>query len=1123
MHAAINLRLAMTGLPMPSDAQDAPETQLLSPLLARQQELARRLEYRPCHPDLRIQTFLDDYLSDASIQPTLPKRTLVLDSPGLARELSLPADGDEFSSELFSSYRAQNGVLHNPFNDRRTTAGVFHVAEGGLPIPDDKLAVPKETFARILSKALEPLAQDMVLPYTSQSDDPPGCFVSLLLRPIVVPEVAGVSRERTMEIRFIVPGGMVANLDFVESVFGNGGDPNLPGNDAALDPGGWTGHTGCIILAPHLIQLTKRELGLPHIDEATDRQKRDGMCWSEADEKYNGGTAFKLCARDERGVIVTVIADNYFGYCKKEVKTQIGYSANLFGSAEEEHSGGARVFPSYDLGQEFTNEQDDDAFTLDDVLDRDPDRFTRRPEGHVLDTTFEEFVLVPAGAHFSLRQQTVSWKDAAGTTQTIKLRADRTYFSPSGYRVHIEPSFADTGQWILVGTTARSTTCHKPSTVSGGGKSEISKAITDAFIYGNAYTPDFDEDMKVVAELLDHDFSDRFMDSSREDTRPILSPQRSMGSVIKLFTPSDEDYTEEYSAWLRDELPQNIKELIFLIKRHYRPEWGEDWRSHFTVGNMNGRQGNFVRLDGSKLMVTMLRVGFEPDGSWRLFGLRPDFSPAVKVQTEDDITASIVMPGSVMHPAQAASRKFVKNCEALLFQRPDEAINRGYDTQAEKDIAGPGTFLSNYQPLTHDDAREMRDNAVAFSAFTEPMKNLISTAAAMTDDESPKYFVSSANPRLVNGKPSKNPRYLQVRPDIANPVATAASDLASHLLRKQPSTREILLPVDLIAAGRRNNPPEKGVPALCAYAPLHYMELPELFMEFISSMTGKSPSTTGAGSEGALTKGPFNAMPAIIDLNAAFLSYALTEYDGWLSSAGHIGPQVRIDHDFSLLVPEVFARMTEEERSAENLIAGGHLERLTDFEHNGSEVLASRLGYRMTERFAAGYFGRIFMHPHRVFTTEMLRPELQDMGVFADSMATIVATHQRVAQAYFNDGTIDLAIPPLKALLEIMATGVTAEGRDLDDPEFRAQFTRDRVLSSDWYAARLDAKRAENIRCAQEGVESLEAFCDVEANDVTVQRLGLHDRLERAREELAVFSSEAYRDSLVGMLGRQPL
>jgi hypothetical protein len=40
----------------------------------------------------------------------------------------------------------------------------------------------------------------------------------------------------------------------------------------------------------------------------------------------------------------TIIADNYFGYCKKEVKTQISFSANLYGWAEEEHAGGAVAF-----------------------------------------------------------------------------------------------------------------------------------------------------------------------------------------------------------------------------------------------------------------------------------------------------------------------------------------------------------------------------------------------------------------------------------------------------------------------------------------------------------------------------------------------------------------------------------------------------------------------------------------------------------------------------------------------------------------------------------------------------------------------------------------------------------
>ncbi len=1122
-NAAINLRLSLLGLPLPAGVENTASAKLVAPILARQRELSRRLADRLCATDFRIQTFLDDYLLEVPESPKLPKRTLVLDEPGLARALSLPFDGDSFTSPLLSSYRLANGVLHNPANDRRTTAGVFHIAEGGLAVPDDKIAVPKTAFARLLELAFQPPTVDLVLPYSANQANPAACFVSLLLRPLVSPAVPGYAVEKRMETRFFVPGGLVANLDFVEGIFGNAGDPYLPENDASLAPDSWTGHTGCVILAPHLTAVTKKELGLPHVSEATDRQRRDGMCWADEHERYNGGQAFKVCARDARGVIVTVIADNYFGYCKKEVKTQISYSANLFGNTEEEHAGGALVFPSYNLGQEYTDTSAADAYTLTEVLARDPERFEARVEGHALDREQPQLVLVPANPTYSLRTMTVSWQTPAGP-RSIPMRADKVYLGPNGYRVHMTQLAADRTQWSLIGTTAESTSCHKPSTVSGGGKSEISKAITDAFIFGNAYTPDFESDMDAVQSIFDQDLSARFLDDELNgvDTRPILSDQRSIGSVIKLLTPSSTEYTPEYNGWLQS-IPQHVKELVYVVKRFYRPEWGPEWRSHFTVGKINGRQGVALRLDGDKIMVNMLRVGFDHDGSWRLFGLRHDFNPAAKVQTEDDITASIVAPPHVAGSADDRSDKYVQNCENLLFQRPDDAIHRGYDKQAEADIALPGTFLSNFQPLTRADAIAMRDDAVAFSAFTEPMRALISAAADRPEGSSPAFFVSSANPRLVDGKPSKNPRYLQQRPDRTNAKATAAADLSSHLVRRLPSGAPLPLPIDVVAAGRRNNAPDGPVPPLCSFNPLHYLELPELFMEFISSMTGKSPSTTGAGSEGALTKGPFNAMPAVIDLNAALLSYVLTGYDGWVSCAGVVGPNVRVDHDISMLVPEVFSRMSPAERRAENLIAEGCLERVADFEHEGRPVLASRLGYRMTQAFARKYFGRIFLHPHVVFTDEMLRPELQDLDIFAESMDVMVQTHRRVAQAYFDDGTIDLAVPPLRALLEIMATGTTEDGHDLDSPEIRSLFTYESVVNSPWYAERLDAKQRGAVARARAGLERLEFFASVPENGETIQRLDLASRITAAEAELARFSSPAYRAALVGTLGQQPL
>jgi hypothetical protein len=1127
---AIALRLAQFGLPLPESFEGSESARLVRPILARQRELSRRLSDRLCAADARIQAFLDDYLIDTGMQPQLPRRTLVLDEPGLARELSLPLDGDSFTSPLLSSYRVANGVLHNPANDRRTTAGVFHIAEGGLPIPDDKIAVPKEVLARLLAHAFEPPQADKVLPYTAGQPEPAVCFASLYLRPLVLPEVPGYIREKRMETRFIVPGGLVANLDFVEGVFGNGGDPYLPENDASLAPAEWTGHTGLVVLAPHLTRLTKKELGLPHVSGATERQRRDGMCWEQEEELYNGGCAFKICARDARGVVATVIADTYFGYCKKEVKTQISYSANLFGNAEEEHAGGALVFPSWDLGQEFTETFSGDAWRLADVLARDPERFAVQPEGHALDRRLPHVVLVPGGARYSLRPLRVSWSDADGKHHEIPLRLGHVYLSPNGYRVELTRDPHDRTAWTLVGTSPQVTSCHKPATVSGGGKSEISKAITDAIIVGAEHIADFEGDLDQVAAILERDYSERFADPARnhQDNRTILSDKRSLGSVIKLLTPSRGVYNAEYNAWL-ETVPHYIKELVYVVKRSYRPEWGEDWRSHFSVAEIDGRPGNRLRLaDGDKIAVSRLRMGFNPDGSWRLFSLRHDFAPAVKVQTEDDITASTVVPGASLGLDPERSYKLVENCENLLFQRPDDAIHRGYDRQAERDIAGPGVFLSNFQPLTRAQAAGMRDDVVAFSAFTDPMAQLLSGFADSavgedTDGESPAYVVSSADPRLVGGLPSKNPRYLQQRPDRADAGRAAVAALAARMARRMPADAPLTLPVDVVAAGRRNNPPEPAVPPLCAYNPLHYMELPELFMEFIASMTGKSPSTTGAGSEGALTKGPFNCLPAVIDLNAALLSYVLTGYDGWVSAAGHIGPHVRVNHDFSLLVPELFARMSPEERDARRLIAEGALERLTDVEHDGRVVLAGRLGYRMTDRFAAKYLGRIFLHPDAVFTPEMLHPELQDMDVFAESVATIVTTHERVARAYLRDGTISLAVPPLRALLEIMAGGVSVEGWTLLSPQFRALFARESVLSSSWYAERLDARQAAAAARAEAGLAAIERFVSTPGNEEPNARLDMPVRVEAARVEAARLASPEYRAQLVGTLGNTPL
>ena len=67
----------------------------------------------------------------------------------------------------------------------------------------------------------------------------------------------------------------------------------------------------------------------------------------------------------------------------------------------------------------------------------------------------------------------------------------------------------------------------------------------------------------------------------------------------------------------------------------------------------------------------------------------------------------------------------MENCERRLFQRPDDAIHRGVDVQAEADIAGPENFLSNFEPLTLEQARALVEHVVEFDQYTEPMKQLL--------------------------------------------------------------------------------------------------------------------------------------------------------------------------------------------------------------------------------------------------------------------------------------------------------------------------------------------------------------------------------------------------------------
>ncbi len=247
----------------------------------------------------------------------------------------------------------------------------------------------------------------------------------------------------------------------------------------------------------------------------------------------------------------------------------------MLGSVEEEHAGGAVVYPSWSLGDGFqADSRRYNGRTIDDVIRDYGDAMDVYPEGYAVDRQFPDLIYIPENAKANLREQCIRWQ-RNGLEHSIPLRPGKVYMAPSGYKLRMEKHPA-APSWRLIGTAGEGTFCHKPCTVSGGGKSEISKSIADYMQYGPIFVADIKGDLDWVEEILQRDYSDRWtaamvakQNYQQFPSRPILSTQRSLGSVIKLMTPSEE-YTKNYNAWLQS-IPEHVYAILFIIKRFYQP------------------------------------------------------------------------------------------------------------------------------------------------------------------------------------------------------------------------------------------------------------------------------------------------------------------------------------------------------------------------------------------------------------------------------------------------------------------------------------------------------------------------------------------------------------------------
>ena len=194
--------------------------------------------------------------------------------------------------------------------------------------------------------------------------------------------------------------------------------------------------------------------------------------------------------------------------------------------------------------------------------------------------------------------------------------------------------------WRLVGTVPEGTFCHKPCTVSGGGKSEISKSLVDA------------DPARVVlrAELRrGHGAGRGDLRAGRATTRAPGRPTPLARALARLgdqaadarVRPSSRPSTTP--GWRAS--PTTSARWCSSSSASTGPEWGDDWREPLQRRHHQRRAratSSSTRAGGWS--ANYLRIGREENGAWRTYKLRQDFVAADKVQMEDDITASVVVP-----------------------------------------------------------------------------------------------------------------------------------------------------------------------------------------------------------------------------------------------------------------------------------------------------------------------------------------------------------------------------------------------------------------------------------------------------------------------------------------------
>ena len=169
------------------------------------------------------------------------------------------------------------------------------------------------------------------------------------------------------------------------------------------------------------------------------------------------------------------------------------------------------------------------------------------------------------------------------------------------------------------------------------------------------------------------------------------------------------------------------------------------------------------------------RSGCEENGAWRTYKLRQDFVAADKVQMEDDITASVVvparrlvgLPGRVRRPPQPQARAELRVPALPAPRRRDPSGPRQADRGGHGRARGSSARTSSRSPRTtrSGSSRTWR----LHDAFTQPMREHVARNAARADGG---YSICSAQPAAGRRQAHQEPA---LSAGAARPGATRAT------------------------------------------------------------------------------------------------------------------------------------------------------------------------------------------------------------------------------------------------------------------------------------------------------------------------------------------------------------